>query len=101
MDYTIFSEIDIKTSSNEKFLIYWKNTEYYENNARSIRSRQVIQYITGLRVLPITFDVILEFVKLEKGERLQLILEEYWPLGNIERVAFESRGNIREISYRK
>jgi len=66
-----------------------------------MRRRQVIQYITGLRVLPVTFDVILKFVKLEKGERLQLIIEEYWPIGKIEKVLFESKGSIREISYRE
>lgn len=101
MDYSIFSEIDITTSCNERFLIYWRPADYYENGERFTKKRQVIQYTTGHRFLPITFDIILEFKKIEKGSRLHLITEERWPLGNIERVPFFSEGDICSIFYRK
>lgn len=101
MDYSIFSEIDISTSCNERFLIYWRLADCYENGERFMKERQVIQYTTGTRLLPITYDVILRFIKLEKGSRLHLVTEEYWPLGNIKEVPFYSDGNICSISCRK
>lgn len=101
MDYSNFSEIDIVTSCNERFLIYWRLADCYENGERFMKERQVIQYTTGLRILPITYDVILRFVKIERGRRLHLVVEEFWPLGDIKEVPFYSDGNIRFISCKK
>lgn len=101
MDYTIFSEIEVITSCNERFLIYWRLADCYDNDKRIMKKRQVIQYITGLRILPVNFEVILEFVKLEKGSKLHLITEECWPLGNIKKYHFKSSGEVKTISYKK
>lgn len=101
MDYTIFSEIEIITSCNERYLIYWRTADYYDNNNHIMKKRQVIQFATGLRVLPITFEVVLEFVKLEKGSKLHLITEERWPIGDIKKVHFKSSGDVKTIFCKK
>ncbi len=98
MDYKKFSKIKIKTSCNERFLIYWRLTDHYENGNRL--RKQVLQYTTGLRILPLTFDIIIEFIQIEKGKRLQLLVEERWPL-SVEKVLFKSEGKIRTIEYEK
>lgn len=100
MEFTVYSEIEIITCCSERFFIYWRYTDCYDEDVHTMKRRQVIQYTTGLRVLPVTYDAILEFIKLEEGSRLHLLLEERWPLGNIKKVPFMSQGEIKTISFK-
>ena len=101
MDFTIFSEIEITTLHNENYFIYWRDTDCYEGNKHFRKIRQVVQYHTGLLILPVTFEVILKFIKLEKGSKLQLGVEQRNPLGKIIEVPFFSKGIVKSISYKK
>ncbi|MBQ3414234.1 MAG: hypothetical protein IJH39_02580 [Clostridia bacterium] len=97
MDYRKFSRIDIQTTAKERFLVYWRLSDYFEDGKRNMK--QVIQYTTGMRILPLTFDVILGFIQVEKGKRLQLVVEERWPL-SVQESIFISEGEIKNLEFK-
>jgi len=101
VDFSIFSEIEVLTSCRERFYIYWRVTDCYENGKHFTKERQVVQYITGHRLLPLTYDAILRFARLEKGSRLHLVTEERWPLGNIVEAHLYSKGDVCSILCKK
>ena len=97
MEYSKFSEIRISTRQ-KKYLIYWR----YEKEKGGLYTRkcQVVQYTTGLRAMPIMYEIIKKIVKLELHSRLEIITETEMPLGEIREELFTSSDIITGIEWK-